>query len=425
MSGLVSPSLMGSCGVVPLTIIGPLSDICRHMSNCIARAEKEVILLTAYWTNSSNSRFLTNAMKELSRRAGLRGSKVVMKMMYDRGNPKQFVNNRQLVSTKEAMSSKIGLPGPEEIPNIDLQVLNYHRPVAGTMHSKFMIVDRKFALLESNNIEDNDNLEMMVRFEGPIVDSFFDMALIAWNIALVPQLPMLDTPAASQVPCFPFAGAKHRSKDSVWSSQGDTARAEESSDKFLPEHTPDDPHHDADIVAEIARITASLTPRADETRRECVSRHLNSASSPDIIGDAPEWDEEHHMTPYILHPPHEPFPMAMVNRKPWGPLNHSSAYTPQNVAFLAALENAEQSIFIQTPDLNAEHLLEPLLDAIRRGVIVTCFLCLGYNDAGQLLPFQNGINEMICNRLYNSLSNDEEKSRLRPKLSDKPQAAET
>lgn len=63
--------------------------------------------------------------------------------------------------------------------------------------------------------------------------------------------------------------------------------------------------------------------------------------------------------------------------------------------------------------MNAEPLLEPLLNAVRRGVVVSCYLCLGYNDAGELLPFQNGTNEMIANRLYNSLETDEEKSRLR------------
>lgn len=57
------------------------------------------------------------------------------------------------MDTKEATSSKVQLPAPEEIPNIDLQVVNYHRIVVGTLHSKFMIVDRKLALLESNNIQ--------------------------------------------------------------------------------------------------------------------------------------------------------------------------------------------------------------------------------------------------------------------------------
>lgn len=70
-------------------------------------------------------------------------------------------------------------------------------------------------------------------------------------------------------------------------------------------------------------------------------------------------------------------------------------------------------MFIQTPNMNAEPLLDPMINAIRRGITVTCYLCLGYNDAGELLPFQNGTNEMIANRLYNALDTNEEKSRLK------------
>ena len=94
-------------------------------------------------------------------------------------------------------------------------------------------------------------------------------------------------------------------------------------------------------------------------------------------------------------------------------MNHTSTQTPQNAAFLSAIANANHSIFIQTPNMNAEPLLNPLLDAVRRGVVVTCYLCLGYNDAGELLPFQNGTNEMIAYRLYTALKTDDEKSRLR------------
>ena len=96
--GMTSPSLMGSSGVVPLTIIAPLPDICRHMSNCIVRAQKEVFLATNYWQASDASGFITNAFKELSRRAGERKAKVVVKIMYDRGNPKQVCYHHVLPS---------------------------------------------------------------------------------------------------------------------------------------------------------------------------------------------------------------------------------------------------------------------------------------------------------------------------------------
>lgn len=86
MAGVTSPSLIGSSGVVPLTIIGTLSDICRHMSNCIVRAQNEVFLATNYWIHSNSSTIITDALRELSARAEQRGSRVVVKLMYDRGS---------------------------------------------------------------------------------------------------------------------------------------------------------------------------------------------------------------------------------------------------------------------------------------------------------------------------------------------------
>ena len=89
LASVVSPPLLGTNGVVPLTIISCLPDICRHMSNLIARAEKEVFLATNYWMHSEPASLISEALKELSKRAGERGQRVVVKIMYDRGNPKQ------------------------------------------------------------------------------------------------------------------------------------------------------------------------------------------------------------------------------------------------------------------------------------------------------------------------------------------------
>lgn len=89
MVGVISPPLMGSSGVIPLSIIAPLWDITRHMSNCIARAENEVFLATNYWKASEAATLITKSLRELSKRMGERGQKAVVKIMYDRGNPKQ------------------------------------------------------------------------------------------------------------------------------------------------------------------------------------------------------------------------------------------------------------------------------------------------------------------------------------------------
>ena len=97
LGSMVSPPLMGSYGTIPLTIIAPLADIVRHMSNLIVRAEREVILITCSWSPSVAQALVSDALKELSIRAGRRGQRVTVKLMYDKAGPAQFVNNRQQV----------------------------------------------------------------------------------------------------------------------------------------------------------------------------------------------------------------------------------------------------------------------------------------------------------------------------------------
>jgi hypothetical protein len=68
----------------------------RLQSNLIARADKEVLLATNYWMDSDASRLITDGLLELSKRAGARGERAVVKIMYDRGNVKQVSSSTLL-----------------------------------------------------------------------------------------------------------------------------------------------------------------------------------------------------------------------------------------------------------------------------------------------------------------------------------------
>ncbi|KAH8678575.1 hypothetical protein BGZ60DRAFT_468049 [Tricladium varicosporioides] len=513
-----------------------------------------VILATNYWINSVASKYVTDAMKELSRRAGERGKRIIFKLEYDRGSAKQVPEPHYIVSENEYLGKAVALPAKDEIPNLDLQVINYHRPLLGTFHCKYMLVDRKYAILQSNNIQDNDNMEMMTHLEGPIVDSLYDMALISWHKKLEPPLPSHSSPAvhgglesirnSSQRESLFQNGMRNRDsavvlsknrkscKSYVYDPQainrsgvlnggldicrsnflatpsmlegiirpadslqarknaaGDTTDGIEStglngvksqtesenvyhgfetrdlgkaeilqentravvtsgdfehiahkmpdsggglcgpdpvSDQFfnsgeqvlpqsqiehpsstnsqLLEHTTDDPHYDDDIAGEVARVQSAVSPKEGESRIEAVTRHLNHTKNVGFKGSAPEFALGEEMTPYIPHPTHELFPIAMVCREPYGTPNHSSVYNPQNEVWLSALRNAKKNVFIQSPTLNAEPLVPAIIEACERGIDIYCYTCLGYNDTGELLPMQGGTNEMIAHKLYTSLS---------------------
>jgi phosphatidylserine/phosphatidylglycerophosphate/cardiolipin synthase-like enzyme len=414
-----------------------MRDIVRHMSNVIARAEREVFLATNYWQNSVAAKYITNAIRELDRRAGARGTRIVLKILYDRGSPRQLYEPHYIVSEKEFTGEKVNLPHPSEIPNIDMEVMNFHTPLMGTFHAKYVVVDRRVALLQSNNIQDNDNLEMLVHLEGPIVDSLYDMALISWHKRLNPPLPSHKSPAAQgglTVPNGLTNGTVDGGGEGNGISNSVTEHCAQVSES-LPEHTADEPHYDDDIAGEVARSQASLAPKPGETHLQAVTRLLNHTLNEGLPGDpnAPECPPGELMTPYIPHQSHTPYPMALVNRAPYGPPTHSSVSTPQNAAWLSALRHAKHTVYIVSPTLNASPLIPAILAACERGVDVHCYICLSYNDAvsppppcpfayltslptitnhpmsvcvqqGELLPRQGGHNEKVSSHLHISLS---------------------
>ncbi|KAK7716537.1 hypothetical protein SLS57_006565 [Botryosphaeria dothidea] len=405
LAGVVSPPLMGSSGIVPLSIISSLPDICRHMrrqSNLIARAQHEVILATNYWKESDSSRLITDSLRELSKRAESRGTRAVVKIIYDRGSAKQVFDNHLDVSEADRTASGICIPSNEDIPNLDLEVINYHRPVLGTFHAKFMVVDRKIGI-------DNDNLEMMTHLEGPIVDSLYDMALITWHDGLKPPLPLLEISTAESSAKGTFDASFLEIAGESQASRTETVIHAKEDPQPLPEHVAGDPHYDDDLASELVRMQAALTPANGESAMSLITKHLNKSTRQNLKGTAPECSPEDSMTPYIPHARHDPFPIALVNRKPWGALNHSSVFTPQNEAWLSAIRNAESTVFVQSPDINAEPLIPALLASVRRGVKVTLYACLGYNDLGELLPCQGGTNEMISHKMYPELDPSQRK----------------
>jgi phosphatidylserine/phosphatidylglycerophosphate/cardiolipin synthase-like enzyme len=401
MSSVVSPPLMGSHGTVPLTVIAPLADIVRHCSNLIVRAEREVFFITCSWSASVAQRLIKDALIELSRRAGERGRKVVVKMMYDKAAAANAIDAHQVVKPAAYTGKAIQLPKPEEIPNLDFEVISYHRLVLGTLHAKFCIVDRKVAAVMSNNMEDNDNMEMMTHVEGPIVDSIYDTALITWNNHLNPRLPSHDAPASEgglptsrQEPIYMDRGPGREQHEIV--TDGQAVR--------LPEHMPGDPHYDNDLSGEITRMQSCYSMKPNESYLQAANRQLNLACKTPISPSGPEIPEGQEMTPYITTMTPAPIPMAIVSRPPYGPVNMHNVYVPQNEAWLSCIRNAQRSVFIQTPDLNAAPLIPALAAAVKRGVEVTYYVCFGYNDPGEIIPGQGGTNDQVAQGLVKDLS---------------------
>ncbi|KAF4502620.1 IQ calmodulin-binding motif [Fusarium agapanthi] len=411
MAGVVSPPLMGSHGTMPLTVIAPLADVMRHCSNLIVRAEKEVFFITCSWAPSVAQALIKDSLIELSKRVGKTGRRVVAKIMYDKPGPCNAINPHQFVKPKSYTSKTIDLPSPEEIPNVDLEVVSLHRIFLGTLHAKFCVVDRKIAAVMSNNTEDNDNLEMMVHVEGPIVDSIYDTALITWQNALHPELPSLQTPATEGG--LPTSTNSSTTTENEASHLRDFTTIQADIEKPLPEHFPDRPHYDDDIEGEVKRMQSCYALKEGESRLQAANRQLNLAVEHPIEPTGPEIDAGDEMTPYISTiGDGKSVPMALVSRPPYGAIDSKSVHVPQNEAWLSLIRNAKHNIFIQTPDLNAAPLIPALKEALKRGVEVTYYVCFGYNDPGEMIPGQGGTNDQIAQNLVSSLTKDSSEQKL-------------
>ncbi|CAF5114211.1 unnamed protein product, partial [Rotaria sp. Silwood1] len=83
LAGCVSPSLIGSTGVIPLTIISTIPDIMYHYYHVIVHAQKEILFATMYWENSESANIISKAFRDLSERAGYENRRVIIKLMMD------------------------------------------------------------------------------------------------------------------------------------------------------------------------------------------------------------------------------------------------------------------------------------------------------------------------------------------------------
>lgn len=144
---------------------------------------------------------------------------------------------------------------------------------------------------------------------------------------------------------------------------------------------------------------------------------LDAGNQPDTHGtleyELPGSPDDEYL-PHIFHAPHEECPMVLLNRAPYGKLGNpdSAILNAQDAAWLAGLKYAKKHVFIQSPTFNAVPVVEGVLNAVRRGIECTLYIDVGYNDGGEVLPGQGGINEEVSKRMFAQL-NEEEKERLK------------
>lgn len=119
-----------------------------------------------------------------------------------------------------------------------------------------------------------------------------------------------------------------------------------------------------------------------------LSKRFNAGALSEAWATVEDSDELDTFRAHVIHAPHDPFPVAMVCRRPHGVPGHHDLSNPQNAAWLAGCRYAKRKVFIQTPTFNARPLVRAVKHACRRGVEVILFLDLGFNDMAESIMFQ-------------------------------------
>ena len=71
-------------------------------------------------------------------------------------------------------------------------------------------------------------------------------------------------------------------------------------------------------------------------------------------------------------------------------------------------------MFIQSPVFNASPVVEAVLEACKRGITVTLYIGLGFNDFAEgIVPFQGGTNDTVRGRMQTELTSCNKQKYLR------------
>jgi phosphatidylserine/phosphatidylglycerophosphate/cardiolipin synthase-like enzyme len=421
----------------------------RHYYHEIVHAQKEILFATMYWEKSESANIISKAFRDLSKRAGCDNCHVIIKLMIDHPTISSVSHFHYILPPSKW--SCYDLPSPEEIPNISLEVHNYHHGIMGTFHTKFLIVDRKLVLLNSNNIQDRPNLEMMSQFEGDIVNSFYDTFLISWWLPFQPNLVCLnDNAPMEQDFHFGFSSSNIASAEEpirevtaearsgfihleveeagIYLDESELSSSTDESSSSAKDKKPNRTalsavvaravgnnrsshwsnvfvkatNHIASAVIDYDGSLPSQSPITKHLNKSSKSAHSTTADKNISVEEIETLSLE--FSPFLFHRPHEPFPIVLVNRLPHGTPGYKDTINPQDAAWLGAFRHAQKSIFIQSPTFNASSAIDGIVAACRRGVKVTLWLGLGFNDLKEGHgTFQGGTNEHVVKKLYKRL----------------------
>ena len=149
------PSLLCSSSAVEDFISGTGEDIfTKAIIPLLLSAKQEVIFATCFLASSPSLSKLSSALVELSRKVVSQGlPKIRVRLCFSSRSLRQKLSHTTSPKGESYPPSKwvsmLGLPSPDLLQGLDLQIKSLFFLPFSVLHPKFVIVDRQVALLPS------------------------------------------------------------------------------------------------------------------------------------------------------------------------------------------------------------------------------------------------------------------------------------
>ncbi|KAI4718859.1 hypothetical protein E4T48_04905 [Aureobasidium sp. EXF-10727] len=164
--------------------LGTGESIYTSLYPLLESANEELILVTCFWASSATQTLVNDALKTLSEKGIVRGRKIRVRICFSSlGIWQKLLHPQRLegkVYPEESWQATLNLPDPDLLQGLDMQVKSIFLLPFSVMHPKFIIVDRKVAVLPSCNVSWENWFEGAVTLTGPVVSSFVNLWREFW-----------------------------------------------------------------------------------------------------------------------------------------------------------------------------------------------------------------------------------------------------
>ena len=182
-----NPSILCSSSAVEDFTSGTGEDIFSEaIIPLLLSAKQEVILVTCFWAASPSLSKLSSALIELSRKViSQRLPKIRVRLCFSSRSLRQKLFHTTSPKGESyppsKWVSKLGLPSPDLLQGLDLQIKSLFFLPFSVLHPKLVIVDRQAALLPSCNVSFELWLECCLKVSGPVVDKIVAFWAETWE----------------------------------------------------------------------------------------------------------------------------------------------------------------------------------------------------------------------------------------------------